>query len=125
MFREAAFPGHPYGLNERGTEATIAAMDRLALESWWRASVVADRALIVVVGNADAGDVRRMMEEKLARLPRAAAPLAPPAALPAPRAPVEKVESRDRKQTAMVVGFPAVAPSHPDYHALRLLQAVA
>jgi zinc protease len=124
VFREAAFPGHPYGLNERGTEATIAAIDRAALQAWWRESIAADRALVVVVGNADAEDVRRIVEEKLGRMPRGPVALKPVPAPPAPPQPTEAIESRDRKQTAMVLGFPAVPPSHPDWYALRLMQSV-
>ena len=124
LFRAAMFAGHPYGLPERGTEASIAAIDRAALERWWKSSVAADRALIVVVGNADPADVRRVVEEKLGALQRSGGPRA---ALPDSRpiaAGKEALEQRDRKQTAMVVGFPAVAPSHPDWPALRLLQSL-
>jgi zinc protease len=124
LFREAAFRGHPYGLGERGSEATIASIDRAALEAWWRESIVADRALVVVVGNADAEDVRRLVEEKLGRLPRATSPLraVPPTAPPGKV--TEAIEARDRKQTAMVVAFPTVSPAHPDWMSLRLLQSV-
>ena len=124
LFRAAMFPGHPYGLPERGTEATIASIDRAALERWWKSSVAADRAMIVVVGNANPEDVRRVVEEKLGALPRTGGALAP---LPAPArvtASKEALEQRDRKQTAMIVGFPAVAPSHPDWPALRLMQSL-
>ena len=124
LFRAAMFPGHPYGLPDRGTEATIASLDRAALERWWKSSVAADRAMIVVVGNADPDDVRRVVEEKLGAMPHSGGALAP---LPPPRAPAagkEATEQRDRKQTAMVVGFPAVAPSHPDWPVLRLMQSL-
>ena len=123
IFRAAAFPGHPYGLNERGTEKSIAAIDRAALQSRWKSSDVAERLKIVGVGNADAEAVRRAMEDKLAGLPKGGAALKPLPAARVPTAPRESVEQRERKQTAMVVGFPAVAPSHPDWHALRLLQS--
>lgn len=124
LFRSALFPGHPYGLPEHGTEATIASLDRAALHGWWKSSLAADRALVVVVGNADAEDVRRAVEGKLARLPATAGTLA---AAPAPRAPAamkEAIEVRDRKQTAMVIGFPAAAPASADWHAMRLVQAM-
>jgi zinc protease len=124
LFRAAMFPGHPYGLPEHGTEATIASLDRAALQAWWQSSLAAERALVVVVGNAEAEDVRRAVEEKLATLPRTGRPLA---AAPAPRPPAamkEAIEVRDRKQTAMVIGFPAASPADADWHALRLAQAL-
>lgn len=124
LMRAALFPNHPYGLPEHGTEATVSAASRAALQAWWKASVVADRAMIVVVGNADAGDVRRVMEEQLGRLPRGAA-LAP---TPRPRPPAsltETTEQRERAQTAMAIGLPIVAPSHPDWPAFELIETVA
>ena len=124
LLRAAMFPGHPYGLPERGTEATVASIDRAALQAWWKSAVVADRAQIVVVGNVDAGDIRRAVEARLGGLPRSTAPLKPLPAFAAPTSPKESTEQRDRKQTAMMIGFPAVTPSHPDWHAMRLFQSL-
>lgn len=124
ILRAAMFPGHPYGLPERGTEATVASMDRAALQAWWKSAVVADRALVVVVGNVDASDIRRAMEARLGALPRSPAALGPLPAFTPPTSPREVTEQRERKQTAMVIGFPAVSPSHPDWHALRILQSL-
>ena len=124
LLRAAMYPGHPYGLPELGTETSLAALDRGKVEAWWRGAVAADRATIVVVGNVDAEDVRRVLEAKFAAMPRTGSPLR--ALPPAPKLTrvVENIEQRDRKQTALVVGFPAVPPSHPDWPALRLLQSV-
>jgi zinc protease len=124
LYRAAMFPGHPYGLNERGTEQSIARADRAALQQWWKSTVAADRAMIVVVGNVDAGDVRRVLEEKLAGLARGAGPSAQAPAPRLPAGPLENVEQRDRKQTAMVVAFPGASPSDPDWAAVRLLQSL-
>jgi zinc protease len=49
------------------------------------------------------------------------------APLPAPRFPTavkEAIEQRDRKQTAMVIGFPSVPATSPEWPAFRLMQAV-
>jgi zinc protease len=124
LYRAAMFPGHPYGLPDRGDEKTLAKIDRAALQAWWKASVAADRMLVVVVGNVDPEDVRRKLDEKLSGLARSGAKLAPPP-VPAPPAEVrESVEQRDRKQTAMIAAFPGPAPSEPSWHAFRLLQYV-
>jgi zinc protease len=39
-------------------------------------------------------------------------------------APIEISELRDRKQSAIVAGFPTVTPTHPDWVTLRVLQDV-
>jgi zinc protease len=124
LFRAAMYPGHPYGLPELGTEASLGSLDRAAVQGWWQGAVAADRATILVVGNIDAEDARRVVEAKLAALPRTGAALRPLPPAPKPTRVVESVEQRDRKQTSMVVAFPAVPLAHPDWAALRLLQSV-
>jgi zinc protease len=124
LFRAAMFPDHPYGLPDLGTEATLAAIDRAALQAWWKRSIAMDRALVVVVGDVDANDVKRVLEEKLAAVPRSAGALRPLAAPRLPQGVKEVVEPRERKQTSMIVAFPAVPPSHPDWSALRLMQSL-
>lgn len=124
LFREAMYPNHPYGLPELGTEGTLGRIDRGALQDWWKRSLAMDRALIVVAGDVDAQDVKRVLEERLASLPRTAGPLPQLPPVEPVKGVREKLEQRDRRQTAIVVGFPAVPPSHPDYGPLRLLQTL-
>ena len=124
LYREAMFGNHPYGLPEQGSEKSIAALDRAALQAWWKSSIAADRAMIVVVGNVDAQDVKRVMEQHLAGLARSAGSMP---TVPAPVLPTtvkEAVEERDRRQTAMTYAFPIVPPSHPQWLAFRILQNV-
>jgi zinc protease len=123
LLRAAMFGDHPYGLNDRGSEATLAAIDRAALQGWWKSHVAAARALIVVVGNVSAEDVRGLMERQLGAMPRGAPASPPPlpSALPRSR---EAVEVRDRKQTAIMIGFPVVTAAHPDWPAMRMLQTL-
>ena len=125
LLRAALFPGHPYGLPEHGTEATVAAASRAALQDWWKSAVAADRAMIVVVGNAEADDVRRVMEEQLGKLPRAAVALAPTPVPRLPTAVTEATEQRERAQTAMAIGLPIVSPAHPDWPAFEMIETVA
>ena len=49
---------------------------------------------------------------------------AAPATRALPTAPRESVEQRDRKQTAMMIGFPIVTAAHPDWPAMRILQSL-
>ena len=124
LFRQAMYPDHPYGLPELGTEATLAKMDPAALRDWWKRSIAMDRALVVVVGDVDAQDVKRVLEEKLGAVQRSAGPLPALPAVQPLEGVREQVEHRERRQTAMVVAFPAVPPSHPDWNTLRLLQTL-
>jgi zinc protease len=124
LFRTAMYGEHPYGLPELGTEQTVATFDRAKLESWWRGMISADRTMIVVVGDVDASDVRRVMEEQFGKLPVMMQTMIAPPEPKLPTSPREATEQRDRKQTAMVVGFPTVPPADPQWPAFRLMQAV-
>lgn len=124
LYRAARYGDHPYGLPEHGSPASVGRMDEGAVRDWWRRTIAADRATIVVVGAVDADDVRATLEAHLAALPRAGAPIAVPTPPEPPAGVREAVESRDRRQTAFIVAYPGVAVAHPDYLKLRLLQAV-
>lgn len=116
------FAAHPYGQTATGTAASVSRLDRDDLASWWRRQIAAEDAAIFVVGDVAAGDARRLVEEVFAGLPaRGAARVAAPAPLPMP-ARTELVEFRDRRQSAIVLGFPAVAAGDADAPALALLQ---
>lgn len=124
LFRTAMYGDHPYGLPEMGTEQSLASIDRAALEAWWRGMISADRALVVVVGDASAADIRRVMEEQLGKLPTVMQAMVMPPEPKLPTTPREMTEQRDRKQTAMVIGFPTVPPADPQWPAFRLMQSV-
>jgi zinc protease len=116
------FPAHPYGQTATGTAASVSRLDRDALAAWWRRQIAAEDAALFVVGDVAADDARRLVEEVFAGLPIRGASRA---VVPAPTlmpARTELVEFRDRRQSAIVLGFPAVAAGHVDAPALALLQ---
>jgi zinc protease len=118
---EALFGSHPYALPADGYATSIATLDAAALRDWWSQRVVADGALVVVVGNVDAKAVRDAVAAELGDMPRRArarATLPPP---PAPAARLDVVEHRDRHQSAIVYAFPTPPRTHEDWPALRLL----
>jgi len=124
LYRAALYGDHPYGLLELGTDASLAALDPAALRTWWRQSLAADRGLVLVVGNVAAEDVKRVVEAKLGAMPRASAALRPLPPVPKLTATKELIEQRERKQTPLVVAFPAVTAASPDWAALRLLRTL-
>lgn len=125
LFAEAFFGTHPYGFPSAGHPASVEAITREQLRGWFRDMVVSDTALMVVVGDVNAEAVRDLAESLFEEMPksRALKRSVPPFVPPVVRR--ELAEMRRRKQTAMVVGFPTVAPQHPDWIVLRVLQDVA
>ena len=116
------YPGHSYGLPTNGHEQSVAGLERADLERWWRNRVTADDAVLFVVGDVAADDARQLVEAAFAGLPRRGSPRlvpAPPVPMPAR---TEIVEFRDRRQSAIVLGFPAAPASHADAASFALLQ---
>ncbi len=124
LFRAAFYRNHPYAFPDAGYISTVDALGRDDLVAWHAATVKADGALIVVAGDVDPDDVLAVASARFGSLATSSA-LRPvvPAFEPVP-APTEISESRDRRQSAIVAGFPTVTPTHPDWVTLRVLQDV-
>jgi zinc protease len=121
----ALLPTHPYGLPTNGTEDSASRLDAARLDAFWRDHLAAEDAVILVVGDVAADDARVLFEKAFAGLPRRGSARA---AVRAPLAPVsrlETVEFRNRKQSAIVMLFPAPAASDADAPRLALLQNIA
>ena len=125
MLYQTLYANHPYALPAEGFTTSVDALDEDALRDWFRLHVVADDALVIVVGDIAAEDAKALAEQAFGKLLKrngtysmAALPLAP-----AGRADV--IEFRDRKQSAIAIGFPAVTYAHADYVPLRLVQQIA
>jgi zinc protease len=65
-----AFPGHPYALDPRGDERSLAQMTPQAVRQFVASEFVTSRMLLVVVGNVSREDVERNVANTLAKLPR-------------------------------------------------------
>lgn len=124
LLRATFYRDHPYGLPDSGSITSVESLTRDDLFEWHGGEVVADSATIVVVGDVASDDVVELMEGAFGSLPKSAT-LRRPVALPeVVTATTEISEVRDRKQSAMAIGFPTVPPTHPDWITLRLIQNV-
>lgn len=124
LFSGAYYGNHPYGLPETGFASSVDPIVAEDLRRWYGQTVVADDSLLVVVGDVRADDVYSLMESSFGAIgPRSTRrPLVPPVMVPQAR--MEVTEYRDRKQSAVVVGFTSVPPKHPDWIILRLIQDI-
>jgi zinc protease len=118
------YRNHPYALPPEGFTTSVDVMKSDTLRSWWSDNVTADDALVVIIGDVNADDARQIAEEAFASLPKRATPRKA-VALPLVAADrIDTIEFRDRKQSAIALGFPAVRYADPDYVPLRLLQQI-
>src|SRR5690606_30911288 len=113
---------HPYGLPGNGTEDSLGALDAERVAAWWRDHLAAEDTVLVVVGDVAADDVRTRIERAFADLPRRGS------ARPAVRAPlppptrIDKIEYRERRQSAIVAAFAGPPAADPEAARLKLLQ---
>ena len=124
LFHGAFYGSHPYANPGAGFESTLEMLDRDALVAWYRGLVRSDAAVIVAVGDVDAEHVHTLCESLLGGMRPSDVLRVPPPTLRAPSAPTTVIESRDRMQSAIVVGFPSVPPAHDDWVPLKVLGSV-
>ncbi|MDQ6887285.1 MAG: insulinase family protein [Gemmatimonadota bacterium] len=123
LLAEAAFPGHPYGVPASGTESSLERIDATRLREWHRTRVLQAPAVIVIVGDLDDAGISGTIAASFDELRVAPATPVPPPAWPT--GPVERIESRDKAQTALALAFPAPDRSDDDRFAAHLIASVA
>ncbi|MDQ3281134.1 MAG: insulinase family protein [Acidobacteriota bacterium] len=124
LLYEAMFRNHPYALTAEGYTTSVDTLDVNALRSWWSQNVTADDAVVVLVGDIHADDAKQLAEEMFSKLPKRTAPRAANAMPLVAAGRADSIEYREKKQSAIAIGFPAVRFSDPDYVPLRLLQTI-
>ena len=115
-----AFNGHSYGFSIEEVEGGLRAADRGAVAAWHERTVLRARPWLFVVGDVDADRAAAAASPRLRIVEPGAPPdrLAPPTW---PAASARRVASREKAQTALVLGFPGPARNEPDLYALKLL----
>ena len=119
-FQETAYPAQPMGRPTLGTEEGIRAMDRSALIGYMRAHYAVRNVVVAAAGNLQHAAVVDLVRTHFADLP---------ADLPPPHAPGRYIggefrEARDLDQVHVVLGFPSVPYSDPDYYPALLLSTL-
>src|SRR6185437_11267405 len=123
LLRQAAFPGHPYGANVLGQDASLDRIQPADVREWQRARVIEGATTVVIVGDVDPDAAAREAALYFDALEAGIAPVLESSCWPA--APVERAEERDKAQTALALAFPAPARSDNQRHAVDMLAGVA
>ncbi len=120
---EGAFAGHPYGQSAMGTEETLATIGVEQVRAWHRTRVLEAPMVIAIVGDVDADAAAALAARDFSEL-RAARPRElPPAHWPS--ALVQRVETREKAQTALTLLFPGPTRTDDARHAAHLLAGIA
>ncbi len=100
---ELAWPGHPYGRSTLGTEASVASLTADALRDWHAKRVPVAPSVVAVVGDLDPQEAADALAARFARGTESHATRVPTPRWPAVSA--ERVEVRDKEQTALAIFF--------------------
>ena len=119
-FQEAAYPHQAMGRPVLGTEQIIRDLTRDAISNYMRRHYAAGNVVVAATGALEHERVVDLVEKHFADLP-AELPPQPSAGVYAGG---EFREERDLDQVHVVLGFPAVAYSDPDYYATMLLSTL-
>ncbi len=120
LFQERAFPDQPLGRPVLGYRETVAAMSGEALRRFLEERYVRPRTIVAAAGKVEHETVEELAARLFGELGAAGCPAFPGARYEGGARLVE----RDFDQLHMVLGFPAVAYTDPDYFALHLLSNI-
>lgn len=116
-FYRALYGSHPYATPVIGTEATVQALTRADLQSFYRRYYVARNAVLAIVGDLTEAAARQLAERLLGKLPAGEAAPELPAVTPLAAARLLK-ESYPSTQTHILVGQAGMRRGDPDYFPL-------
>jgi len=124
LFREVAYPGHPYALPAYGTPESLEAIQPPALRRWHAGLFRPADMVVSVAGDLRGEAVQEMIADKMAGWESQEPPPAEPLSAPKIAGVVAKVDTRKKEQTFQVIGFPSVDLHSPSKYPLDLLQSV-
>jgi zinc protease len=120
---EAAYGSHPYARSPLGTDDDLARLCPADLRAWHEQQLLAGDAVLAVVADVDPAEAAHQLAAAFAGLRRRVAePLEAPAWVGGA---AQRVEERDKAQTAMTMAFPGPARGDHARHAAHLLAVIA
>lgn len=125
-FRALVYPDHPYGRDENGDAAGLAAVSRADVQARLVQGLRRDRLLISAAGAITPERLAQVVDRMFASLPlsdTATASAALPPAEPG-NAGERRVENRPTAQSLVVMGHAGPTRDHPDWFALTLLNQI-
>ncbi len=122
QFARALYGDHPYG-RIFPTEAMLDGFTHADVQAFHARTYGASRAHLYVVGRFDADAVRKAIRASFGSWPRGtAARRTPPT--PSMTRTLHVIDRPKAPQSTLYIGLPVIDPSHPDYIALRVTNAL-
>jgi zinc protease len=120
--RQKLYGPRAYGFDIFGTEETVSQIRISDLKSLHQRLVIPNNCVLAIYGDIDPDRVKAEVEDKLGHWSPGAA-LKPETPIHHDLAGIARVlETRDKKQAVIVIGFPGITLHDPDRYPLELLQ---
>lgn len=121
-FAHMAFDGHPYGSDGKGTVESVGALTRDDMVAAHKAVFARDRLFVGAVGDINAAELSKLVDELLADLPETGAPIPGPAEVTIDGG--TTVIDFDTPQSVAVFGQQGIARDDPDFFAAYILNQI-
>ncbi len=119
----AAFAGHPYGVPVTGDERTLPGITAERIRGWHRARVLNGPVVLAIVADADLDELAALIASPFGELQGGdPVPLDRPVW---PAGVVQRLEQRDKAQTALAILFPGPARRDDARFATEMIAGVA
>jgi zinc protease len=125
LFFESAYRGHPLGRPAAGRKDTVAKLTLADVQDFYHRFYRPENVTLVVVGDLDPGTALQELRSRFESW-RGEGPWSPPRIAPA----VRQSEARSihhvcaSRQARLHLGHVGIDRSHPDYHALRVMETI-
>ncbi|MDB4898817.1 MAG: peptidase domain protein, partial [Gemmatimonadetes bacterium] len=120
---QAAWAGHPYGVMASGDETTLPAITPEQVRAWHRARFIDAPVVVAIVGSADPDELAALAARAFGDL--RGGDVTPVEAPVWPAAVVQRMERREKAQTALALLFPAPARTDDARFASSMIAGVA
>jgi len=125
--RRALFGDQTYGLDPLGSEESVGKISVADLKAFHQKLVVPNNCVLAIYGDVKIGDVKAAVEKFFENWKSVGrdVPIAPPNGSQGTASPTNKinrvVETRDKKQAVLVIGFRGTTIRDDDHYALELI----
>ncbi len=120
--RRTMFGGVGYGRDAAGTEASVQGIQIEQLAEFHKRLVVPENCVISIFGDIDGAEIESRVAKHLGQWKSSAGGMVDAPKSPALSGVQRVLETRDKKQAVIVIGFTGATVDNPDRYALELLQ---
>jgi zinc protease len=120
--RRELFGAAGYGLDPLGAEGSVGSLVIADLGLFYKKMAAPSNCVLAIFGDVDKADLKALVQKAFGNWKTNPVQLPPRPPAPSLTKIRRVVETRDKKQAVIVVGFPGLTVKDPDRYALELLQ---